>query len=120
MGQPEVCTRNPALRTKAAWRIRPAPRREAGERAREPNGPPLQLGALALLEKQPVDLFLTPAPDQELQPALPRLVEVRVLDMDVEEGVAGGQDLRAGHEVGGLERQHRRGLAEAAADPALV
>ena len=67
-----------------------------------------------------MDLFPTPAPDHELQSALRRLVEVRMLDMDVEEGVAGGQDLRAGHEVDGLERQHRRGLAEAAADPALV
>ena len=67
-----------------------------------------------------MDLFPTPAPDHELQSALRRLVEVRMLDMDVEEGVAGGQDLRAGHEVDGLERQHRRGLAEAAPDPALV
>src|SRR5207244_5738781 len=95
---------------------------ERRERRRDPLrvGPGLQLGALALVEEQPVDLFLTPAPDQDLQPGLARLVEVRMLDMDIEEGVAGRQDLGPRHEVDRLEGQRGRGLAEAAADPALV
>src|SRR5439155_11227313 len=77
-------------------------RRRQRRRHRLGVGPRLELGALELFEEQLMDMFLTPAPDHELQPALPRLVEVRMLDMDVEEGVAGGQDLRAGHEVDGL------------------
>ena len=42
LGQPETCTRNPALRARAACWMSSAPRRGAGVSASEHTGPPVQ------------------------------------------------------------------------------